>query len=217
MKRKLFLLALLFTFASTQTANAACLSPGYMWVTNKTGTSVILHWSAVNTSTQYQIQVTNQTNYPYYWLSVTQSAGNNWRQIWGLQIGNGYNFRVRAYCSNGQWGPWGNWTPFTSGGYYKVGGGDDEISGEDVQFSQSLVSILPNPARDHVNVYLSGNEGLVRKVTLLDLTGRAVQAQSLEAGKMEAEFNLADLPMGVYFIRLEENGQVQTRKLLVTH
>ncbi|SFB85128.1 Por secretion system C-terminal sorting domain-containing protein [Flexibacter flexilis DSM 6793] len=77
--------------------------------------------------------------------------------------------------------------------------------------STSQASLYPNPATNVLNVQLSGNatEG---QISLYDAQGRRVLNQSVSA--QQSTLDLQALPQGMYFYRLQTDGQkLQTGKV----
>jgi hypothetical protein len=66
--------------------------------------------------------------------------------------------------------------------------------------NKKALAVYPNPAKTELNLVTDGNtEG----VTIMDLTGRTVRQFNGNSAKV----NIADLPNGVYFVRLlDKNG-----------
>lgn len=80
---------------------------------------------------------------------------------------------------------------------------------------ERAITIVPNPAKDRaaVSAFL-GTAGPVR-VDLMDLLGRPVRsidAGSKPAGAARWDLDLAGLPSGMYFVRIDQGGHVQVAK-----
>ena len=71
------------------------------------------------------------------------------------------------------------------------------------------VSVHPNPADDLFHVSWTGRPGAVYAIDLLDATGRMVSSSvpNLTTDLSRATVNVADLPGGVYLMRLSEAGR----------
>ena len=80
------------------------------------------------------------------------------------------------------------------------------------------ISTLPNPAQSQFTLRLSNPNQPVR-ATLYNQLGRAVAQHALRPGAaaVEAVFDTASLPDGLYTLRLEANQQISTRLLMVQH
>lgn len=86
-----------------------------------------------------------------------------------------------------------------------------------------LLGTFPNPAKNHATVRYAipeqeqGNEGV--QLALYDLMGRQIRVlkQDVEAGRHERRLSVSNLASGVYFLRLQAEHTVRTRKLTVIH
>ena len=81
-----------------------------------------------------------------------------------------------------------------------------------------LLSIAPNPLRDQTDITLTtGATDRVQMVLLnvLGQTERNVVDQMLAAGEHSYTLDASALPAGTYYLRLETNGQVLTKKLVI--
>jgi hypothetical protein len=77
----------------------------------------------------------------------------------------------------------------------------------------------PNPAKNTttIDIFLE-NEGPV-EIQLFDAQGLLVKTllkKRMEAGHHQADFDVADLPGGIYYGTLKQNGQKFSRKLVIT-
>ena len=75
------------------------------------------------------------------------------------------------------------------------------------------VSISPNPAFSHLSVRYSIEESGEFTFSLMDLFGRQRKAFDLgwvDPGQHEFTLEISDLPVGIYYFSLKENGQRQT-------
>ncbi len=80
----------------------------------------------------------------------------------------------------------------------------------------SGLEVFPNPVKDLLQVrFLVEKPGRV-DVRLIGLTGNTLFSASREdfSGKFETGLSLGNLPSGVYFLKIEANGQVVSRKIL---
>ncbi|MDI9339058.1 MAG: T9SS type A sorting domain-containing protein [Sediminibacterium sp.] len=83
---------------------------------------------------------------------------------------------------------------------------------EDKEFSNSGVTIYPNPVTDQL---LISSEKSLSDITVMDGSGKIVLAIKLN-GSLKAELNVSDLPAGMYFLELKDtNGMEQVKKLSV--
>jgi hypothetical protein len=68
------------------------------------------------------------------------------------------------------------------------------------------VKVYPNPTSGEISIEL--NNGLVKKATVADVTGRVVRTATTELGTMNID--LSSLDKGVYLVRIESNGAAET-------
>jgi hypothetical protein len=87
-------------------------------------------------------------------------------------------------------------------------------------FAESLtageaLTAYPNPATDRLTVRFRAVQEAAERVEVLDLTGRIVQVQSVQAieGLNEVTLDLANQPTGVYFVK----AVGQTVKVILAH
>ncbi len=82
----------------------------------------------------------------------------------------------------------------------------------------ALSSVYPNPMRDAATVAFALPEADAVRLVVYDVLGREVAVLAdgvLDAGEHEVRFDGADLPSGVYVVRLNAGGQVQTQRVTV--
>ena len=86
---------------------------------------------------------------------------------------------------------------------------DMDVSVSDFVFSANQINVFPNPATQRVHV--TASVGAI--VSLFDVTGRLVSQKS--ASSETVTINLQGLSEGMYIIRVNQNGQTSSRKLMV--
>ena len=87
---------------------------------------------------------------------------------------------------------------------------------QDLATRKPLSNIFPNPA--HTQVSLAHTERINGDIaiTLFDVHGRERQTTRFEEGQIFS-LEVAQLPQGIYFLSLIQNGQVISRgKILIT-
>lgn len=72
-----------------------------------------------------------------------------------------------------------------------------------------LVSIYPNPAQDEIFVKLS----LPGTIHMVDMLGRTIESRQAGRGR-EERFDIVNLKKGVFFFRVESEGQVLIQKFI---
>ncbi|MDX5324712.1 MAG: T9SS type A sorting domain-containing protein [Bacteroidota bacterium] len=75
------------------------------------------------------------------------------------------------------------------------------------------LKMFPNPASDRVMIEVAGSENPIRKVTILDVTGRVIA--EIETDRRQVEIDLMHIPAGLYMVRIDVDGKSNIRKLMV--
>ncbi|MCX6283375.1 MAG: carboxypeptidase regulatory-like domain-containing protein [Bacteroidetes bacterium] len=76
--------------------------------------------------------------------------------------------------------------------------------------SAIVANIYPNPAHDYLKVVA---DRTIDKLTLMNIMGQKVAEKSVDASS--AQLNTSNIKAGVYFLRIECNGQVSTQKVVI--
>ena len=118
------------------------------------------------------------------------------------------NGDVYVVWKDGRGGIWGRlYTPGSFGG-----------QAEPIATSRPGVNLYPNPARaGRVTVQYSLPHAEPVRVTVLDVSGRAVRTQEIPATDRSGSFSVdvSGLNAGVYILKLESGTNNQTRKLVI--
>lgn len=85
----------------------------------------------------------------------------------------------------------------------------DGVLGTTVNNSNSI-SVFPNPAKNVVTIANAENANVV----IYDIVGKVVASQSNIA--LNQEIGISNLQMGIYFIRIEKDGQTTVERLMVS-
>ena len=83
----------------------------------------------------------------------------------------------------------------------------------------SLNAPAPNPARGYTTIAFGVKEATETTVALYNVLGKRVKTLyrgTPQAGQLnDIEFNVGTLPSGMYFVRMQANGQTRTHRLTV--
>ncbi|MEM6347111.1 MAG: T9SS type A sorting domain-containing protein, partial [Bacteroidota bacterium] len=84
----------------------------------------------------------------------------------------------------------------------------------DPQPAESPINLFPNPTYDLLKISLKAQRPGELRIELLDLRGRIVRPQAI-LSQNGYEYNLADLPKGVYLLRVQnQEGQTWSERVL---
>ena len=81
-----------------------------------------------------------------------------------------------------------------------------------------LYQNFPNPFNPETAISYELSANSYAKLTVYDLLGRVAAVlvdETLPAGKHRAVWNAGGHPSGIYFLRLESGGLVETRKMML--
>lgn len=79
-------------------------------------------------------------------------------------------------------------------------------------FVSSKFSVYPNPTNNIVNVSNTGNIQ-INKVAIMDINGRTVKSLNFN-GVTETQVNVSELNSGVYFMSIDTNEGIATKKIV---
>ena len=89
---------------------------------------------------------------------------------------------------------------------------------EDIALHSNL-TIAPNPASEIATISFSLNQTTQSSIILSDVLGREIKtilSQQLTAGRHSSEISFAELPNGIYILKLSANGFTTSQKLVVS-
>ncbi len=90
--------------------------------------------------------------------------------------------------------------------------------GMDKQEKKMQTKVYPNPARDEVSVRLTLDVPGKVRVSVMDLTGKTIQAQEIsrmQAGQHEVQIPVQSIQNGTYLIVMENGSEKSVRKLQI--
>jgi PKD repeat protein len=79
------------------------------------------------------------------------------------------------------------------------------------------LSVYPNPVNDMLHINLELASGSAYTVTMVNVLGEVVSViytGELMPGTNQLSFSTAELPKGIYFLQVEGNGIIETRKIV---
>lgn len=79
-----------------------------------------------------------------------------------------------------------------------------------------ISATTPNPFNSELNVFVNASNAGTAQVEVLDMIGKMhySNTQLLSVGNNKVEINTADMPMGIYFVRVQLNGETFTQKVI---
>lgn len=91
----------------------------------------------------------------------------------------------------------------------------DNVGMEDLE-GKTDVHIFPNPAKDEVTMEIRNAKGYIEWM-LIDMDGRIVESGNIPVGEEQkvTVIEVSHLPKGIYYLQVQEETKVFTRKLIV--
>lgn len=87
-----------------------------------------------------------------------------------------------------------------------------------VRSGHSLAALYPNPATRSATLGFTLTEASTVRLAVYDVLGREVERlidREVDAGSHRAVLDASTLPSGVYFVRLEARGHIETQRLII--
>ena len=162
----------------------------------------LARFSTSNTFTQIPISVVFKNEGEYKFSFASEGSATGWESYYlvdqymgtSVKLNSSYTFTVTKNAATTENRFFLSKTP--------------EIS-KHGQTSASVVSVYPNPVVNSSLVTVDVNTPGATNVLLLNNVGQVVKSNSVtyEAGKGSAQFEVADLPKGLYYVKIAGIGQ----------
>lgn len=81
---------------------------------------------------------------------------------------------------------------------------------------KGISSTLPNPFNDELDVTITAGSATTATVVIMDMIGKVhhTTTEQLQAGSTKVNINTADMPDGIYFVRVSYNNETFTQKVI---
>jgi hypothetical protein len=199
------------------TNNSSTLSAINATINNNVSYTVVGTFTANGCSTRVQHPV---ISYP---LPVLNTTGNNTITCPNFSTGITVTGAAGYFWSTGATTPSVVFSPNTNTTYSVVGVSNAGCTNTLVVniYYIECVGLNENLANDYFHVYpIPATTGLVietskeiqRDLEIIDLTGRSVQ--KLQSQQARIEMDISELPEGIYFLKIHEEGSEYVRKII---
>lgn len=181
----------------TGTAPTAPAAPSNLTVTPVN--SMDLNWQD-NSSNEdgFYIESTQDTIAGTWTQIASVSADVTYYHHTGLNPGEDYFYRVRAYNANG------------NSAYSNIAGATEIATGIGETFTENTLLVYPNPANEMVTI---GNLPSGSILNITDITGKVVYNAVIK--NEQTTINTTDFVNGVYILQVNNNGSIATTKFVV--
>ncbi len=101
----------------------------------------------------------------------------------------------------------------TTTAYTILIGGDCDL-GIDEMNDMLAIALFPNPVENILNIHLDGS--FSRKLSLVELSGGVLQTVEIVEGQKEYQLDVSNYPSGIYFIQMQNDGEMlKSEKLII--
>ncbi len=193
---------------TTLSNTAICVIPSSMWTTNITSNGAKFNWAPVSGAVVYQIagrRVGAST-----WISLMINGNTTYKQVYGLQTGTSYEWKVRASCNSSNTNI-SDYTPldvFTTASFSRLAGSSNSL------YDVEGINVAPNPFDQQALITFPNPEKYPSKLIIRDLNGRVVLEKE-HVTKGEIILRKGALTEGIYLLEIERRMGVLRGKLIV--
>ena len=163
-----------------------------------------LYWNTLPGVGSYSIE------YRYGSPSVGGTASGTPPYQFFHQPGQTFEWRVRGVCSNG-------YTGYSSWASFVMPRAIFDQGSEEADFSGVKLFVYPVPANKKLNLSFGSTQELKGDITIMDMLGKTIIQKGIiiAKGLNLQTIDVADLANGIYFVKIQLNGKLTTRKFLV--
>lgn len=169
-----------------------------------------LEWEEILGASKFQVQYNDSPDFSEPITDIiTPDSLPEFQVIYILEKEIEYFWRVRAM--DGLIADTTDWSEVWS--FTTIG----EIGIDDPVFAEENISIFPNPSNGNISLNIETENSLDVKLNILDLVGKSHFENELHfnQGTNSQKIVLNDLANGIYIIKLEQEGNVYTQKLVI--
>ncbi len=176
----------------------------------------VLNWYAAAPAKEYQVELdtsmlflSNEYRTGTTTYAGTVSNGPDTKYTFdNLLKGATYYWRVRTINQDGSFNPWSDVWQFTV---------STTVGVQDAVSNSYKAVIYPNPSEGNATLELDVEKPGNVSIVMFDITGRRVNnifSGEMSTGHYQMEIDRKNLTKGVYFIRIDLDGNVNTTKLV---
>jgi hypothetical protein len=153
----------------------------------------------------------------YYYASTSNSFELRNGIHGGIVAGTTYGYYVNVWC-NGQFGGSSAVSTFTTGSSTVADRNDLAVTTTSSTADKTDVLVVyPNPAKQSALISyqsaVSSNQPM--ELTVIDALGREVYRETTQNTILQTTLNVSKLALGVYLVRVQDGGQLLSKKLVV--
>ena len=172
-----------------------CNAPTNLQISNITQNSATATWTPGGNENAWNVQYKLQSSQQWQEANVQQPTYT----IEGLTANSTYDVRVKAVCAAD------NQSDFVSTSFTTTGVGIDNIT------LANSISLMPNPADNYIELRVNSNVE-VKEAVVFNAFGQMIQTVQLSDN--HARIDLSDMAAGMYFVRVNGEGVMATKKFI---
>lgn len=96
-----------------------------------------------------------------------------------------------------------------------------DVSVQSINYNSVPFKVYPNPANDKFTIKFTAISDSDTKIELVDIIGRKVETvfdrKIFKLDTYDIDVNTKNIQSGIYFLRIDSDGNIQTIKLIITH
>ncbi|MGK0389535.1 MAG: hypothetical protein ACI94Y_002276 [Maribacter sp.] len=141
------------------------------------------------------------------WLFKSNTPGNNFIYLTGLDPNSTYEYRVRARCNNDEWSAYDVKQFFNT----------DAVSARVTARDLADPILYPNPARGKINIEFEMAADSDVRIVISDMAGKVLKVQHnfYSEGMKKETFDISNLSTGYYLLSMYSGDDVKTMKFVV--
>jgi hypothetical protein len=170
----------------------------------------LMQWIKQTGIVSFELMIDVDSNFSNPYIKAKPDANESQYQVSKpLQNEKTYYWKMRALSDGGLTADTSNWSPTWS---FKT----TSATGINETNLNSL-SIYPNPSQGKINISVVSKENVTAQLELIDMIGKKVYTAQLDlsAGNNVKEVALENVYNGIYMVRLNIEGTVINRKLII--
>ena len=94
---------------------------------------------------------------------------------------------------------------------------DSPLGINDQMLTNSSLKIYPNPAKDNINIEITGNKSNIISYEIFDITGNLIKSENINIYNTPVNIDTYELQEGTYIISLISNDIKISRKIIIAH
>lgn len=173
--------------------------------------TVTLRWEPAIGAEWYRVQIADNDAFSAPLVDEMQVTETSYTAQ-GLAVGRTYHWRVRSRRNGSpSTSPWSATRSFTTTS-------STSADGKTVRPAGLRLSVLPNPVDGVASITVSAPRAAYVRVSLITMTGEVMMdlpQSRIEEGRQSIIFDVSGLPVGLYIVRIDGDGETATMPMVV--